>query len=189
MSIDFVIDLPILTDWKGNSYNSILVIVDWLTKMVHYKPVKVIIDAPGFAEIIINVVVRYHRLPDLIVTNRKSLFILKFWSLLYYFLNIKRKLLTAFHPQTDGQTKRQNSTSKAYLQVFVNFEQNNWARLLLMAEFAYNNAKNISTGYTPFEFNCGYHPRVFYEEDLNPYPKSRTVEKLSFKLWELMTMC
>ena len=34
--IDFVIGLPILTDWKGESYNSILVIVDWLTKMVHY---------------------------------------------------------------------------------------------------------------------------------------------------------
>ena len=43
---------------------------------------------------------------------------------------------------------------EAYLQAFVNFEQNNWARLLTMAEFAYNNAKNASTGYTPFELNC-----------------------------------
>ena len=47
LSIDFVTGLPVSTDWKGNKYDSILVIVDRLTKMVHYKPVKVIIDAPG----------------------------------------------------------------------------------------------------------------------------------------------
>ena len=47
---------------------------------------------------------------------------------------------------------------EVYLQVFVNFEQNNWAKLLLMAEFVYNNVKNISTGYTPFKLNYGYHP-------------------------------
>ena len=90
--------------------------------MVHYKQVKVTIDAPGLAEVIINVVVRHHGLPDLIVTNRRSLFTLKFWSLLCYFLGIKRRLLTAFYPQTDGQTERQNSTMEAYLQVFVNFK-------------------------------------------------------------------
>ncbi len=47
---------------------------------------------------------------------------------------------------------------KVYLQDFVNFEKNNWARLLPIAEFAYNNAKNASTGFTPFELNYGYHP-------------------------------
>ena len=49
---------------------------------------------------------------------------------------------------------------EAYLRAFVNWEQNDWARLLPMAEFAYNNAKNARTGHTPFELNCGYHPRV-----------------------------
>ena len=58
-----------------------------------------------------------------------------------------------------------------------------------MAEFAYNNAKNASTGFTPFELNCGYHPRVFYEEDLDPRSKSRTAEELSSELRELMTVC
>ena len=58
-----------------------------------------------------------------------------------------------------------------------------------MAEFAYNNAKYASTGFTPFKLNCGYHPRAFYEEDFNPRSKSRIVEKLSSKLRELMTVC
>ena len=57
---------------------------------------------------------------------------------------------------------------EAYLRAFVNFEQNDWVRILPMAEFAYNNAKNASTGYTPFELNCRYHPWVSYKEDLDP---------------------
>ena len=180
--MDFVTGLPILTDWKGDSYDSILVIVDRLTKMVHYEPVKVTIDAPGLAEVIIDVVVRHHGLPDSIVTDRGSLFTSKFWSSLCYFLGIKRRLSTAFHPQTDGQTERQNSTMEAYLRAFVNFEQNDWARLLPIAEFAYNNAKNASTSHTPFELNCGYHPCVSYKEDLDPRSKSKTAEELSSEL-------
>ncbi len=46
---------------------------------------------------------------------------------------------------------------EAYLRVFINFEQDDWARLLPMTEFAYNNAKNASTSHTPFELNYGYH--------------------------------
>ena len=122
--MDFVTGLPILTEWKGDNYDSILVIVDWLTKMVHYAPVKLTIDAPGLAKVILDVVVRHHGFPDLIMSDRGSLFTSKFWSLLCYFLDIKRQLSTAFHPQTDGQTEQQNSTMEAYLQAFVNFEQN-----------------------------------------------------------------
>ena len=157
--------------------------------MVYYKPVKVTIDALGLAEVIIDVVVRHQNFPDSIVIDRGLLFTSKFWSSLCYFLGIKRKLSTAFHPQTDGQTERQNSTMEAYLRAFVNFEQNDWARLLPMAEFAYNNAKNASTGFTPFELNCGYHPWVSYKEDLDPHSKSKTAEELSSKLQELMTVC
>ena len=105
LSMDFVTGLPISTDWKGDSYDSILVIVDRLTKMVHYEPVKVTIDAPGLAEVILDVVVRHHGLPDSIVSDRGSLFTSKFWSSLCYFLGIKRRLSTAFYYQTDGQTK------------------------------------------------------------------------------------
>ena len=104
--MDFVTGLPILINWKGDSYDSILVIVDWLINIVHYKPVKITIDAPGLAKVIIDVLMRYHGLLNLIVTNQGSLFTSKFWSLLCYFLGIKCQLSTAFHPQTDFQTKR-----------------------------------------------------------------------------------
>ncbi len=102
LSMDFLTDLPVSTNWKGETYDSILVIVDRLTKMIHYELVKVTIDAPALAEVIIEVVVRHHGLPDLIVSDRGSVFTSKFWSSLCYFLGIKWKLSTAFHPQTDG---------------------------------------------------------------------------------------
>ena len=187
--MDFVTGLPVSINWKEDSYDSILVIVNWLTKMVHYKPVKITLDAPGLAEVIIDVVVRHHGLPDSIVTDRGSLFTSKFWSSLCYFLGIKRRLSTAFHPQTDGQIERQNSTMEAYLRAFVNFEQNDWARLLPMAEFAYNNAKNSSTGHTSFELNCGYHPRVSFEEDTDPRSQSKSADELLAELRDLMTVC
>ena len=94
-----------------------------------------------------------------------------------------------FHPQTNGQTKRQNSTIEAYLWAFVNFEQDDWAKLLLMVEFAYNNAKNASTGHMLFKLNCGYHLQVSYEEDVGPCSKSKLADELLKELQELMTIC
>ena len=173
LSIDFVIELPVSTNWKGETYDSILVIVDQFTNMVDYEPVKIIIDAPGLAEIIINVAVKHYDLPNSIVSDRGSVFIAKFWSLLCYFLGIKQSLSTPFHSQTDGQTEKQNSTIEIYLQTFVNYEQNDWARFLLIAEFAYNIAKNTRTGYTPFKLNCEFYPRVSYKEDINPRSRSK----------------
>ncbi len=150
---------------------------------------KVTIDAPGLSEVIIDVVVHYHGVPKSIVTDQGSLFTSKFWSLLCYFLNIKKKLSTAFHPQTDGQIERQNNTMEAYLRAFVYWEQDDWARLLPIAEFAYNNTRNASTGHTPFELNCGYHPRTSFKEDINYCSRFCSANKLVKELRELMDVC
>ena len=57
---------------------------------------------------------------------------------------------TAYHPQTDGQTERSNSTLKQYLQTYVDYQQDDWTDLLPMAEFAYNNSKHLAIGMSPF---------------------------------------
>ena len=72
--MDFVTGLLFFSDWKSNSYDSILVDVNRLTKMVYYKSVKVTIDAPRLAEVIIDVMVRYHGLPDSIISDREAIF-------------------------------------------------------------------------------------------------------------------
>lgn len=79
LSIDFATGLPILTDWKGKSYDSIFLIVDRLTNRVPYEPVKVTINAAGLARVILDLVLRYHGLPDSIISDRGSIFTSKCW--------------------------------------------------------------------------------------------------------------
>ena len=189
LSMDFVIGLLVLVNWKSESYDLILVIVDQLTKMVYYVPVNVTINAPGLAEVIINVVLHYHGIPESIVTDQGLLFIFKFWSSLCNFLRIKKKLSTAFYHETNGLIERQNSTIKAYLRVLVHWKQNHWVRLLVMAEFAYNNTKNTSTSLTLFELNCGYHPKFFFEGDVDPCWKSCSANKLAEQLKKIIEVC
>ena len=74
--------------------------------MVYYKLAKITINAPGLAELIINVIIWQHGLPDSIMSDRSFLFTLKFWLSLCYFLEIKRRLSIACYLHTDGQTKR-----------------------------------------------------------------------------------
>ncbi len=58
-----------------------------------------------------------------------------------------------------------------------------------MAEFAYNNTKNTSIGHISFELNCGYHPRVSFEEDVDLRSRSRSANELTEELRELMEVC
>ncbi len=58
-----------------------------------------------------------------------------------------------------------------------------------MAEFAYNNAKNASTGHTPFELNCGFHPLATYEKEVDPRSKSKAADELTTQQRELTTVC
>ena len=69
VSINFIIGLPVSTNWKFKTYNSILVIVDRFTKIIHYKPIKITIDAPGLAEVLIDIIVRQYGLLDSIVSD------------------------------------------------------------------------------------------------------------------------
>lgn len=67
--MDFVIKLTVSINLKDKTYNSILVIVNRLTTMIHYKPVKITINTPSFVEVIIKKIIQYHGLLDLIVSD------------------------------------------------------------------------------------------------------------------------
>lgn len=149
----------------------ILIIIDCLTKIIHYKLVKTTIDIASLTKIIIDIMVRHLSLLKSIISNRSSFFIPTLYFLPCYFFGIKQKLSTTFHSQTDGQTKKQIYTIKAYFQAFVNWEQSNWAKFLPMAELAYNNAKNVNTNYILFKLNCNYHFRVFFQDETKPQSK------------------
>ena len=70
---------------------------------MYYKPVKITINAPKLAKMIINIVIQYYDLSDSIISDHKAIFIFKFWFLLFYFFSIRRQLFTIFYPQIDNQ--------------------------------------------------------------------------------------
>jgi transposase InsO family protein len=105
--MDFITDLP-PSRWRGQVFNSILVIVDRFTKMARYIPVHKTIDAAELADIYMDYIFKDFGAPKGITSDRGSVFTSKFWSTFAYYLSIRRRLSTAFHPQTDGQTERIN---------------------------------------------------------------------------------
>jgi transposase InsO family protein len=159
ITMDFITGLPASRRGDG-VYDSVLVVVDRFTKMARYLPCRKTIDAEELAELFIGSIVKDFGLPSGIVSDRGSVFTSKFWSTLCWILRIKRKLSTAFHPQTDGQTERQNQTLEQYLRQYCSFHQDDWASLLNHAEFAYNNSDHASLGASPFFALYGYHPRT-----------------------------
>ena len=83
----------------------------------------------------------HYVVPKGIIDNHDPLFINKFWSEFYNITEIKCKLLTAYYPQTDGQTERVNQELCRYLRNYVMNEADTWSRVLYEVKFAYNNQK------------------------------------------------
>ncbi len=122
LSIDFVTKLPISTNWKDDSYDSIFVIVDWLMNIVYYKLIKITIHTPDLVKVIMDMVVQHQSLFNSIVSDWSLVFSSKFLLSLCYFLEIKQELSTTFHLQINGQIKRPNNTIEAYLRAFINYK-------------------------------------------------------------------
>lgn len=80
--------LLISTNWKSNNYDSLLIIIDCLIKIIYYELIKITINTHDLIEIIIDMIIQYHSLFDLIVSDWGMVFISKFWSSFYYFLKI-----------------------------------------------------------------------------------------------------
>jgi hypothetical protein len=154
ISMDFITDLP---DSQG--FDSILVVVDRFTKMAHFIPCTKTITGEGTAKLLLNHVFRLHGLPSDIVSDRGPQFASKFWKRLFQLMGVQTKLSSAFHPETDGQTERTNQTLEQYLRCTINYQQDDWADWLPLAEFAYNNSLHSATQKTPFFANFGFHPR------------------------------
>ena len=152
--MDFITALPL--SQRGNT--QIVVFVDRLTKMVHFDALPETADAELVARCFIRNVFRLHGLPERMVSDRDNKFTSAFWTECARILGTARRMSTAYHPQTDGQTERTNQVLEAMLRHWVNPRQDNWDALLDCAEFAVNNAVSQSTGNTPFRLNYAQDP-------------------------------
>ncbi|MBW0520712.1 hypothetical protein O181_060427 [Austropuccinia psidii MF-1] len=124
LSMDFITQLPL-----SNSFNSILVIVERLSKMEVFIPTMSSIASPDLAHLFIKNIFSKHGLPSRI------------------------------HPETDGQTERVNQILEQYLWMYVSYHQDNWNTWLPLAEFSYNNSDHSSTKQSPFFTVYGRDPQ------------------------------
>ena len=158
VSLDFITGLPPSKNDSDCAFDAILVIVDRFSKMALYIPALKTWNAKEFAKAYFDHIVLKFGVQKGIVTDRGPIFTSNFWAEICYQLQVKRRLSTAFHPQTDGQTERQNQTLEQYLRVFTSAAQDNWVYLLGTAQFAYNNSVHEATKLTPFYAVYGKHP-------------------------------
>jgi transposase InsO family protein len=114
ISIDFIVELP-----ESHRYNTIMCVVDSLTKRAHFIPMHTTINAEGTALLFFKEVWKHHRTPQVVVSDRGPQFVGGFTRELYKLLGIKLAMLTAYHPQTNGQIEHVNQVLEGYLHTFT----------------------------------------------------------------------
>lgn len=119
ISMDFIIGLL----RKVRQHDSIMVVVDRLTKVAHFIPIKSTLSASDVEHVFIRDMVRLHGVPKNIVSDRDEKFTSKFWKDLFPVLGTKLAFNTTYHLQTDGQTKRVNKILEDMLRMYMMHQQ------------------------------------------------------------------
>ncbi|UTT89698.1 hypothetical protein NDA17_007024 [Ustilago hordei] len=160
ISLNFIEGLPPSKKYDSKTYDSILVIVDRLTKFAILAPTHKTVTAKQTAVLLYGHMVRLFGYPDHMVSDRGRQFISGAWKAFAEQMGVKHSLSTAYHPQTDGQTERVNQVIEQYLRMYCNYEQDDWANLLDTAAFVYNNMVHNSIGVSPFFACYGWNPKA-----------------------------
>ena len=161
ITMDFVTGLP-----ECELQNAIFMVINYLTKEQMYIPC---LDkdngtnAETTTKMLLHNVWRKHGLPTSIVSDWDPQFVSAMWKTLYKILKINVKLSTAFHFETDSQSKIVNQKMKKHLWAYINHFQNNWVDLLPIAKFAANANPSASTKIPPFQTTHGYIQRISFD--------------------------
>eukprot|EP00253_Pinus_taeda_P036010 PITA_36010 len=154
--MDFIIGFP--KTRKNN--NSIMVVVDKLSKSAHFIPVQATYRAIQIAHIFMQNIFRLHGLPKTIILDHHVKFTSVFWKTLFAELGTQLNFSIAYHPQTDGQTERVNQVVEDMLREYVMQQPTKWEDYLHLVEFAYNNGYHTSLQMSPFEVLYGRKCRI-----------------------------
>jgi hypothetical protein len=183
IAFDYVGPLPPST-FMGVTYRYVLVVTDRLTKMRHFAPT-VGQTAEEAANTFYWYVWKLHGTPERHVSDRGTQWLSEFWDHLTKRLGIKSQYSTSYHPETDGQSERNNQSMVHYLRGYVNHLQDDWVQFLPAAEFAANNTESSTTGVSPFFANFGQHPRMGLEEPTETRDLLPEVDDLITKMKQL----
>ncbi|KAD4178201.1 hypothetical protein E3N88_26792 [Mikania micrantha] len=142
----------------SNKMDTILVVIDHLSKYAHFLCLAHPYTAKSVAALFCKEIIRLHGFPRTIVSDRDVVFISNFWQELFRLSQTKLKLSTSYHPQTDGQSEVLNRCLEAYLRCFAQDQPRKWSYYLPWAEFSYNTSFHSATGTTPFSIVYGRPP-------------------------------
>jgi transposase InsO family protein len=145
--MDFITRLP----RTSKQHDAIMVVVDKLTKYDHFIPMKTTHKETNFVDIYIREVARLHGIPKTIVSDRDPKFTSKFWKELFKGFGINLNFITAYHPESDGKTKRMNKVIEDMLRMYVMEKPSKWEDYLHLVEFSYNNGYQASLKMSLFE--------------------------------------
>jgi hypothetical protein len=143
IGMDFIVGLPRTRD----GYDSIWVIVDRLTKVAHFIPVKTTYSGAQLAELYMSRIVCLHGVPKKIVSDRGTQFTSRFWKRLHESMDTKLNFSLAYHPQME----RTNQMLEDMLRACALKHGRSWDKSLPYAEFSYNNSYQASLKMAPFE--------------------------------------
>ena len=118
------------------------------------------IDAPKLVGLFLMNLFLKHRAPSHITSDQGLEFVSHFFRSLGTLLQMELHFTLGYHLEGDGQTERPNQVLEQYLRAYMNYQQDDWAPLLALAEVTYNNALNKTTRVSPFFTNKGYHPNL-----------------------------
>ncbi|GJV16808.1 reverse transcriptase domain-containing protein [Tanacetum coccineum] len=180
--MDFVTKLP----RTSSGHDTIWVIVDRLTKSAHFLPMREDYKMDRLARLYLNEIVARHGVPISIISNRDSRFTSRFWQSMQEALGTRLDMSTAYHPQTDGHSKRTIQTLEDMLSACVLDFRGSWDVHLPLVEFSYNNSYHSSVRCAPFEALYGRKCRslIMWAEVgegqlIGPKLVQETIEKIS----------
>jgi hypothetical protein len=158
IGIDFLGLLPKSSN-RNTTFDSITIVIDLLTAIVHLIPSRTDYTTPQLAELIFAEIYKHHGLPKNMISDRDVSFTSGFWQHLHSLLGVKLCMSSAYHPETDGTTEHTNRTITQMIRQYIDVDQKNWVQKLPGIRMAINLARNDSTGYSPFFLNTGRIPQ------------------------------
>ncbi|WVZ00354.1 hypothetical protein V8G54_026423 [Vigna mungo] len=151
--MDFITALP-----PAQGYSVIMVVIDRLSKFVHFLPLKHDFSSQQVAETFVQHILKLHGFPRSIISDRDKIFISKFWQQLFKLQGTTLSMSSAYHPQTDGQSEILNKTLEMYLRCYCFDNPKNWVKMLPSAQYWYNTSYHNSIKMSPYKALYGREP-------------------------------
>ena len=155
LTVEFITKLPLVT-----RKNVILVVCNWLLKMVYFVVTTEEVTAEELARLFRNNMWKLYRLLESVISDRGLQFVIELTRELNKMLGIEMRLLTSFYLQMNRQIEWMNQELEQYLRFLTEYRQRDWPEWLVTAEFAVNNKVHIATKISPFMANYGRELRM-----------------------------